>query len=93
MKEVNIFYFLSIILFFSCVKNEKKVQQQPIADTIERAGLTLKGDSMNIVKDIILDPYAKGYPYDKLIDSISFVKLETTDNNLIGCINHLFFYK
>lgn len=91
MKEVNIFYFLSIILFFSCVKNEKKVQQQSIADTIERTGLALKEDSMNIAKDIILDPYAKGYPYDKLIDSISFVKLETTDNNLIGCINHLFF--
>ena len=40
-----------------------------------------------------MNPHGKGYFYDELIDSVSFVKLETTDENLIGHINYLLFTK
>lgn len=75
----KIFIVISFFFFFSCAK--KKELPAGVNSV-----LTEKE-----VRYINLNPYDKGYAYDDLIDSVSFVKLETTDKNLIGAVNQLFF--
>lgn len=74
-------------LLYSCKKGPEKsfLQTTEQSDTNQH---TMPAPS---IKEVKLNPGGEGYPNDDLIDSVSFVKLETTDDNLIGHINHLFF--
>ena len=91
------FFFLIILLpFFSC--NRKNRQQKNPASEISRSAVADSAAHYSSIKIttgneriIHLDPHAKGYTYDELIDSISFVRLQTTDNCLIANINRLYF--
>lgn len=66
-------------------KKEGKIEEQKeLAEDLHQAS----GKGLTEIK---IDPYDEGYPFDELMDSVSFVKLETTDDNLIGVIDDVFF--
>ena len=89
MNKQFILFCIIIPFLFSC----KKEKEKSVTTEKDQSEVSLLAPSLENVKEIKLNPHGKGYFYDELIDSVSFVKLETTDENLIGHINYLLFTK
>lgn len=87
MNKNIILFCIITSFFFSCKRRENysTFSQQ------EKSEISQQVISHHNLEKIKLSPYKTGYLYDQLIDSVSFVKLETTDDNLIGSIYYLLF--
>ena len=74
---------------FSCVQKDKQGTGQ-VHTVLKCDNLPIRITTDNL-REIKLDPHDKGYMYDDLIDSVSFIKLQTTDNNLMAYVDQIFF--
>lgn len=89
MNKYCVLFCIVILFLFSC----KREKDKSVIMEKDQPEVSIFAPSLENVKEIKLNPHGKGYFYDELIDSVSFVKLETTDENLIGHINYLLFTK
>jgi len=89
MNKYCVLFCIVILFLFSC----KREKDKSVIMEKDQPEVSIFAPSLENVKEIKFNPHGKGYFYDELIDSVSFVKLETTDENLIGHINYLLFTK
>ena len=83
---IKVFIFICILTLFSC--SQKSNKEVNSSNCIQLYGSQYTTDNL---KEIELNPYDKGYMYDDLIDSVSFIKLQTTDYNLMAYVDRILF--
>lgn len=88
IKISYLFPFFILMLLGACINQDKSRTNRNVLQQVDKGTYNINREGGIEIK---LNPYGKDYSYDELMDSVSFVKLETTDDNLVGEINDLFF--
>ena len=83
MKTVKLFYYAFICLFLITACGEKKEEKQLQTKTVSGVPLTHVEVDLNSDENVL--------PFDSLFEVVSVVRLETTDDNLVGRIWDLMF--
>ena len=83
MKTVKLFYYAFICLFLITACGEKKEEKQLQTKTVSGVPLTHVEVDLNSDENVL--------PFDSLFEVVSTVRLETTDDNLVGRIWDLMF--
>ena len=86
MNKIILGIALVSISFWSCHKSSQKLQEK-IDNSVPVASMISHQKSVEVNIDLNKDCL----PFDSLMTKVSYVKLETTGDNLIGEISQLLF--